>query len=321
MKMLRYLCLFVVILSFGCKKENANRNNSVINTTPKSIIYQDLDTATRNYVTTQTIHLFPDSAGIYFDSVHIIDAATSNFTSVIFNHDLFNSKKYLSYKRMYYLYSDSNDVSIIKFDSNNRISEIHDEYSLQLDEPTLIGFGANNELMYSNFSTPYTHFSHFASTNLCCSVNSSLLSFDFKTANNDSITVESGRHPDGLVKHIKYTIILDEKENNCNLMQLSGIIHPVDGLNSESTHLFKDIVSRIPLPNIKTKLVKSIYITQIFDGEYLYPGISNYIKYADFNYEFDSENRITKAIITPYYDIQYFTSEIPFYPKRILFTY
>ncbi|MFN8283623.1 MAG: hypothetical protein U0U67_10440 [Chitinophagales bacterium] len=316
-------CLIVVLLTIliGCKKENANRNNAVSNT-PKSIIYQDLDTVTGNYVTTQTYYLFPDSSGIYFDSAQVsIPNLSPNQITIIFNHSLFNSKKYIFYSNSFFSL-DSNDVSIIKFDNNNRIFELHDHYSLILDEPTFTGDGSNNELSYSNFSTPYTFLSHFGSLYLTGSVNSFIYKYDIKTANSDSLTIESGIHPDGIYKHLRYTVISDEKENNCNLFQMSGIIHPVDGVNSISSLLFMQIVSKIPIPNIKSKLVKSIFITQVFDGDILSGGFTSYVKYADFSYEFDSNNRVTKAVITPHFDPQYITSAFPFIkPSRILISY
>ncbi|MBK6275462.1 MAG: hypothetical protein IPF58_12565 [Saprospirales bacterium] len=49
--------------------KNSNKTSFNYDNIPSSIIYQDLDTTTGNYITTQTFYLFPDSAGIYFDSI------------------------------------------------------------------------------------------------------------------------------------------------------------------------------------------------------------------------------------------------------------
>ncbi len=311
-----YYLIFLLICITCCKKENANRNDT-INTTPKSIIYQDSNAVSGNYFTKQSIYLFPDSAGIYFDSVHIIDAATSNFSSVIFNHSFFNSRKYLFYNNTF-PNLDSNEVSVMKFDNNNRITKLHDHFSLLLDQSIDLDNWSNNGIDYNNFASSDTVLSSFSTilSNIASVIDMSY-NFDVKEANSDSMKIESGiNHDQGFYdRAIKYTVYFDNNPNNTNLIQLSGYLYDNSLAIGSTTSYIYDLAKKIPFPNLKMKLAKSIYISE-------YLGNTLYGKYVDFTYEYDNENRITKATIKTYF-IDYsgviYTNYIT--TKRILFTY
>ena len=314
-----FILLFLVIICilFSCQKGNSNKPASTTSNIPSSIIYQDLDTTTGNYITTQTFYLFPDSAGIYFDSVHIIDAATSNFTSIVLNHGLFNSKKYLFYINTF-PNLDSNEVSVIKFDNNNRIMKLHDHFSLLLDQSIDLDNWSNNGIDYNNFASSDTVLSSFSTilSNIASVIDMSY-NFDVKDANSDSMKIESGiNHDQGFYdRAIKYTVYFDNNPNNTNLIQLSGYLYDNSLAIGSTTSYIYDLAKKIPFPNLKMKLVKSIYISE-------YLGNTLYGKYVDFTYEYDNENRITKATIKTYY-IDYSGVIYPNYitTKRILFTY
>ena len=311
------LITLLIVFGYGCKKENSNRNNTIISNTPKSIIYQDLDTTTGNYITTQTFYLFPDTAGIYFDSVQIQDPVSSDIATAVFHHVYFNSKKYLFYDNFLGAV-DSNDVAVIKFDNDNRITKLHDRYSLLLDEPTYTDDWSNNGLGYGVFSSNsiLSSFSTILTSN--ASVTDFSYNFDVIAANSDSMKIESGRnHDQGIYdRALKYTVLFDNKHNNTNLIQLSGyLFNNFGNLNNATTNIFKFVVSKIPFAKSTMNLVKTIYITEN-------QGESMYKKYADFSYEFDSDNRVTKATIQNYYfDGFDFVFPNVVSSKRILFTY
>lgn len=316
--MLRFFCFCFILICFSCKKENANRNDT-IKTTPKSIVYQDLDT-NGNYITTQTFYLFPDSAGIYFDSIGLSFTDPSILFLLPINHFLYNSKKYMIFNSNPII--DSSSVPLIKFDSNNRISNFYDYYNLTTEETADLGSWSNNELAYSGFSTSNIFLSHFASSDVSGSISDFSFNFDIITANNDSMNVVSGKNHDAFYdRQVKYTVLFNKEDNNCNLIQLSGITYlPFGNLNNNTSQVYS-YLSKIPLPKLNTKLAKSIYITEVAGGNPLYGGFAAYVKYADFEYEFDSNNRVTQATITPSFDAQYSIYLPLLLPKRILINY
>lgn len=309
-----FILLFLVIICilFSCQKGNSNKPASTTSNIPSSIIYQDLDTTTGNYITTQTFYLFPDSAGIYFDSIQGNFINSTDFTSIIFNHTLFNSKKYLIFDVTSKIL-DSNLVSILKFNSQNSIISVHDFYSLIYDGENYIGGNQNNDFGYTNsvlssigIHEPYSAAESDMSYN-----------FDVKSHNSDSMKIVSGRNHDQieLDRLLKYTVYFDNKLNNTNLIQLSGYLYDYFLPIGNSTSNTYGFIRNFPFPNLNMKLAKSVYITE-------YLGTVIYEKYADFTYEFDSENKVTKATIKTYY-IDYSGVIYPNYitTKRILFTY
>ncbi len=315
MKTLRLLSFLVVFIAFSCKKENANRNNSIINTTPKSIIYQGLDTSTGVYGTFQTFYLYPDSNGIYFDSVSHRLVNDPTVSTDHYNYTMFNSKKYLTLNTSPLI--DSTNRPVIKFDNNNRITAIYDRYNLLTDAPTNLDDITNNEISYNNFGTSTTFISHFATLNAFGSTSDFSYNFDVVKANNDSMNIVSGKNHDQIIydRIFKYTVLFDTKLNNSNIILLSGYLYqPFGNLNSQSSIMYRFKINLIPFPKLSLPLAKSIYITED-------QGVSKRLKLKDFSYEFDENNRVTKAIIQNYYSTALGILIPERYTSRILFTY
>lgn len=307
MKMLRSLCLLVVILSFSCKKENAYRNNSVINTTPKSIIYQFYDTSIKNYVTFSSYQLYRDSNDIYFDS--FVRTGFPYDATYAFNFSRYNNRKYLIPRSSPSSFYDSTAASIIQFDTLGRIIKTLDLYNLITES------GGGGELFefylgYGNSLTGHPILNYADPHALSPSVRMTSLSFNVTNADDDSMLIESGwNESDPENPPTNYTVIFDSKENNTNLFALSGFGSPLDPQRSCNTF---DDIRNIPLPKLNMKLAKAIYLTKSLEAPVPYQ------KMADFSYLFDDNNRVIQATFQ-YYEFDGSTSL--FNNRRILFTY
>ena len=318
MKVLRFLCLLLVIIAISCKKENANRNPATVNTTPKSIIYQLYDTSIRNYVTYQSYKLFRDSGNLYFDSVYLeIDNIYYPDNKIIFNHSMYNSNNWLLNSNTTNF--DSSQVSIIRL-NNGRIAQIDLSYNL-----------LTNETYVSEQNTHFEYANFLYGTPILTKIYDSLLvqgnvsGLEVVNASKDSMKIVQERQFDYIGNAAKYTVIFDSIENNTNLLQLSGYIIGPSGYNPYLTNqnfgfgiihigTFSEL-QYLPFPNLNMKLAKSIYITQYYETEM-------YEKYVDYTYEFDTENRVKVAHLK-YYNVKsnynyYETTENEY---RILFNY
>lgn len=291
------LQILICILAFIACKNTPDIIDKTASTIPKSITYQNLNITTGTFDTTVFVRLYPDSNNIYFDS-----ATTSFFGgtpfNVKFNKSLFASKKYLIAQIGESF--DSNFVSLLKFDNQNRIIQVHDAFNLVTDLPsTSLGTsGYYNTIEYNSNSTStmISNLSRIYDPFVGLQSNGSF-NFDITHISNDSIKVVSGRNTDQTFydRTFKYTTIFENKKNNCNLALLSGIMYSLSSgsYNEQFTTMFINFIKQIPIPKLNTKLPAHIYLTE----EY---GISVNRRLADFTYEFDNLNRVTKATIINY---------------------
>ena len=303
-KLLFSILVFLLLIS-GCKRETVNKIPT--STNPATIIYQEFDTMTNSFITVTSINLYYDSIGVYFDS---ISGQTGNTTTV--NHSLYATKRYLILNL--YPVLDSTNTNLIKFDNTGRIVELHDYYNLLTDKTASEGDWSNNEIAYNNFSGSSPVLSHFATMDVFSSISDFSYNFDVTDYYNDSMKIGTGRNHDAFYdRYLKYTVNFDTSTNNSNLLSLSGYLinGSIGNINSTASYLFANI-NLLPIPKLNMKLAKSIYATE-------YSGDPVYIKLADFSYEFDTENRVTKATINYYNSNQFFVSNI--LTKRILINY
>lgn len=289
----------------ACEREDVNRNTTE-ESLPANIIYQTFDTTSKTFITTESYNLYQDTNQIYLDSFSV-QFYTNPFITFPFNYSLFNSRKYV---RANFLDTSDDISALIKFDNTGRITAIHDRYSISADATTSGGDFSNNEIGYTDFPTGNI-LSHFASIGLIGpTMNQLSYNFDIIAANNDSMNVVSGYDDDG--RALKYTVIFESADNNTNIMQLSGyLFEPFKPVYQRVSNLFF-FTRRLPMPKLNMKLAKSIYVTESLD-------MPRYKKVADFSYEYDGQNRLTKATII--YSVNSLFSGYPDVTQRILFNY
>ena len=303
MKIKAFQFISVIFLFLcSCERENINRINN--NTIPANITYQLQDTSNSsgNFVTFLSVDLFPDSNEIFFDSVRfqpnppIIPSMPDIKFTYKLDFSRFASKKYLIVKDNYSFVTDTTTASVVHFDNAGRIKQLNDIYILATDE--YFGDYWTNFLQYQNFSSSSSIWSSI-SVDGFSSISDMSYNFDVLDANEDSMHVATGRNHDalGFDRIYKYTVNFNSRTNNTNIAALCGYIgfdfddinyfYPYNGNRATGIYSW---LKFIPFPKTNKKLAKSIYLT-----EFMGAAMNN--KIADFSYEFDTQNRITKATI------------------------
>lgn len=288
----------VFILLFSCERESVNSNE---NTMPNTITYQLYDTVTNDYVTYVKYQLFPDSAGIYFDSVRVFDPSYAQYFDYLtytYDYSRYSSQKYIVSNNIYNPI-DSMCAPIIHFDNYGRITELFDCYditNLSSNPSSSSGGGDYFEfyLEYNNFINGNTSLTYASANATSPDARSYLMDMNVKSLTLDSMQVESGFNPHTSEKLRKYSVQFDSRQNNTNIMMLSGI-GILDGpLFFSNTNKTFGLTKMLPLPKINMPLAKSIIIT------YDYFNTATPVKIVDFFYIFDDENRVTRVDIQSY---------------------